>query len=76
MAIVENLRRIVLERESKHLSAECTYSVIVEENGRKFLQLDTYGSAGRAIPGKKSQSIRFTPEAIRQLGTIIRSEFE
>jgi hypothetical protein len=76
MATVKALRKITLERDSRHLDAECTYAVIVDEHGRKLLQLDTYGSSTREMPGKKSQSIRFTPEAIKQLRAIIRSELE
>jgi hypothetical protein len=35
------------------------------------LQIDTYGSARRKIVGKKSQSMRFLPEAIKQLKEIL-----
>ncbi len=41
----------------------------------KYLQIDTYGSATRKIPGKKSQSIRFSPEAIDQLKEILKRDF-
>jgi hypothetical protein len=44
------------------------------ENGRS-LQTDTYGSVDRKIPGKKSQSLRFAPEAIKQLGQISDTHF-
>ena len=74
MALVKALRKIILERDSHHSDAECTYAVVVDERGRKLLQLDTYGSPTRQIRGKKSQSIRFTPEAIKQLQAIIQSE--
>ena len=30
-----------------------------ERDGKSYLQLDTYGSADRKIPGKVSQSIQF-----------------
>lgn len=75
MAIVREIKRIELERDSKHTEVDCTYAIVEGQDGQKFLQLDTYGSATREIPGKKSQSIRFTAEAIRQLKTIIDSEF-
>ncbi|TSK07497.1 MAG: methionyl-tRNA formyltransferase [Geobacter sp.] len=58
-----------LERESKHTKVDCTYDVILVD-GKKYLQLDTYGSAQREIKGKKSQSIRLSPEAIEQLKKI------
>ncbi|EEY36912.1 hypothetical protein VII_000664 [Vibrio mimicus MB451] len=40
-------------------------------DGEKYLQVDTYGSVKRKETGKKSQSIRFSPEAIEQLKSII-----
>ena len=75
MAIVRKLEQIKLEVEAKHTEANSTYSIIKDESGEKYLQIDTYGSRKRKIPGKKSQSIRFSPEAIKQLKTIIDKEF-
>jgi len=57
----------------KHTEAECTYYVIRGPRGEKFLQIDTYGSTHRKMPGKKSQSLRFSPEALAQL--ILEKEF-
>lgn len=74
MGIVNKLDKITLERGSPHRDVECTYSIVIGDNGKKLLQIDTYGSANRQIPGKKSQSIRFTPEAIKQLRDIIETE--
>jgi len=74
MAIIKKLERIDLERDSRHTEVECTYA-IVEVEGKKFLQIDTYGSSTRKMPGKKSQSLRFCQEAIKQLESIIDSEF-
>lgn len=73
MATVRKLIRQELEKDSKHTEVNCTYS-IVESDGKKYLQIDTYGSSTRKIPGKKSQSIRFSPEAIKQLLLIIEKE--
>jgi hypothetical protein len=75
MAIVERLEKIDLTKEAKHSTVNCTYS-IVNADGKKFLQIDTYGSLTRKMPGKKSQSLRFSPEAIQQLKSIIDSEFD
>ena len=66
MAIVRKLKRITLEHGSTHSEVECTYAIIQDKDGRS-LQIDTYGSAHRKMPDKKSQSIRFGPEAIAQL---------
>lgn len=74
MAIVKKLARINMDRDSSHTEVECTYTVIQGKEGEKYLQIDTYGSAVRKIPGKKSQSIRFSPEAIAQLREILDKE--
>ena len=75
MAIIRKLEPITLEVEAKHTEVNSTYTMIVDQSGEKYLQIDTYGSKKRKIPGKKSQSIRFSPEAIRQLRLIIDKEF-
>ena len=75
MAIVRNLKRISLERDSTHSEVkDCTYAIIQGDDGRKSLQIDTYGSAFRKMPDKKSQSIRFSPEALDQLRHILSYE--
>lgn len=71
MAIVRNMELVNLERDSKHSEVETTYSIISSEQGEKLLQIDTYGSSNRQIKGKKSQSIRFSREAIDQLKNIL-----
>ena len=75
MAIVCQLEKVDLERDSKHTEVNCTYSILTDYSGNKYLQIDTYGSASRKFPGKKSQSIRFTKEALQQLKNILTSEF-
>ena len=74
MGIVNKLNRITLEKISSHQPVECTYSIVYGNNGEKLLQIDTYGSAQRQIPGKKSQCIRFTRDAIKQLKNILATE--
>jgi hypothetical protein len=73
MAIVKKLERITLEHGVPHSEVNCTYSIIQGDDG-KSLQVDTYGSAHRKLPDKKSQSIRFSPEAISQLRKILSEE--
>ena len=67
MAIVRKLDPIHLVRDSKHSEVDCTYAIVEDDQGDKYLQIDTYRSATIKIPGKKTQSIRFSPEAIEQL---------
>ena len=59
MAIVRELKPKTLEKYSRHTECDATYS-IVESDGNRMLQIDTYGSDRRANPGKGSQSIRLS----------------
>ncbi len=74
MAIVHRLVSQELEVETPHTHVEGTFSV-VNQDGQRCLQIDTYGSSGRKIPGKKSQSIRFAPSALEQLRRILQEHF-
>ncbi|MBI2816434.1 MAG: methionyl-tRNA formyltransferase [Acidobacteria bacterium] len=75
MAVVRTLKSLKLEKESPHSEVECTYSIVTDDHGQRYLQVDTYGSTTRQIPGKKSQSIRFAPEAIEQLKVLLANHF-
>ncbi|MBW3515837.1 MULTISPECIES: hypothetical protein [unclassified Shewanella] len=70
MAIVRDLIKLEMEKQSTHSEVKATYSVVTTEEGT-FLQIDTYGSTSREILGKKSQSIRLSRDAITQLVQII-----
>ena len=41
----------------------------------KFVQIDTYGSSERAIPGKVSQSLRLSKSAFDELSKLAASHF-
>jgi hypothetical protein len=71
MALIDKLSFQRLEKDISHKAVECTYFVVQGTDGRRYLQLDTYGSAERKIKGKKSQSLRFTDQAIKQLRQIM-----
>ncbi len=62
MALVDKLIHQPLERDSSHKEVECTYNIVIDQNDEKFIQLDTYGSRSRKMPGKKSQSLRLSPK--------------
>jgi len=72
MATVRTMENIHLERDSEHTEVGATYAIINSNDG-KCLQIDTYGSSTRQDKGKKSQSIRFTPEALEQLSKILKN---
>ncbi len=73
MALIKKLNSIKMDRNSVHGTVDATYSSFQDKSGVKYLQIDTYGSRTRKIPGKKSQSIQLGPEAQRQLKDILRS---
>lgn len=75
MALVTNIGKGTKNRYSIHKKTECTYFILDAADDKKYLQLETDGSADRQIPGKVSQSIQFSPEAIRQLKEILSREF-
>lgn len=75
MAVVRRLEHVTMDKDAPHMEVECTYSIITDEQGGRYLQIDTYGSTERKIPGKKSQSIRFAPEAIEQLKVLLKQHF-
>lgn len=71
MALVSSITHQVSLEPSTHAAADCTYDIVTDEEGRKYLQLDTYGSKARQILGKKSHSLRLDAAAIAQLKQII-----
>jgi hypothetical protein len=64
---VENRGRV-------HGEVECGYAIF-ESGGRRYLQLDTYGSPERVIPGKVSQTVQLDQSAAKQLMTLLRQAF-
>lgn len=73
MALVKKLEKISMERNTPHGEAGGTYTVF-SDNGKTYLQIDTNGSAERKIIVKKSQSLQFGPEGLKQLREILDSE--
>ena len=71
MALISKIEFLPIDKNSTHSDVDCTYSLISNEKGQQLLQLDTYGASSRKLVGKKSQSIRFTSEALAQLKSII-----
>ena len=72
---LEQFRQIEKERNSIHEKVNATYTVF-EKEGRKYVQIDTYGRDGRDIPEKISQSIQFDEEAARYLVRLLIKEYE
>jgi hypothetical protein len=74
MALISTLNKKNMGRNSVHGQVDATYTVFISDSGKRYLQIDTYGSEGRAIPGKKSQSIQLDSEGVQKLIEIARKE--
>jgi hypothetical protein len=75
MALITNIENFKMERNLVHGEVSCTSSAFMSEDGKKYVQLDTYGSPTRKFRGKKSQSIQLGSEAAKQLVEILKREF-
>jgi hypothetical protein len=72
MALIEQFNK-VSRNSNIHGTVEADYNII-NKNGRKYLQINTYGSNERKVIGKVSQSIQFDEKAMRKLLNIIKIE--
>ncbi|HMU11083.1 MAG TPA: hypothetical protein PKC54_13825 [Ferruginibacter sp.] len=75
MALVTKFEKGFKNRHTIHKRTECSYFVVYDKAGKKYFQLETIGSDDRKMPGKVSQSIQFSPEAIKQLKELLSKEF-
>lgn len=71
---IGNLTKVNKERNSIHDQVYATYTVF-DNNGEKYLQIDTYGKAVRENPEKISQSFQFNREAASYLANLVIEEF-
>lgn len=76
MALIKNLKQRSLQRHATHSSVEASYSVIEISSGKPLLQIDTFGSAGRKLKGKTSQSIQVDKKCAEQLIRILTKTFD
>jgi hypothetical protein len=74
MALITELTELQKDRNQVHGVVECGYTVF-EHGGTRYLQLDTYGSQERQIPGKTSQSIQLNADSAGQLKALIEKTF-
>jgi hypothetical protein len=74
MALLRELTPLSKDRHRVHGEVDCGYSVF-HADGRKYVQLDTYGSADRQIPGKTSQTIQLDEFSAAALVEVLRQVF-
>jgi hypothetical protein len=74
MALIERFEQRDAGSERRHGEVTCGYRWF-DVRGKRILQLDTYGSDERQIPGKISQSIQLDKEGARELLAIVNRAF-
>ena len=67
MALVNKIKHQILEWDSTHSAVECTYDVVIDKEGRRYLQLDTFGSQEREMKGKRVKVFGFLQKLLRSL---------
>ncbi len=75
MAVVTGFQKKLNAREPtlQPTTVVCHWSI---SSDRGLLQLDTFGSNERQIPGKQSQTLQLTTQTARELMRILRDEFK
>ena len=74
MARIISLERAEMNRFQLHDEVDAKI-FIQDYDGRKLLQISTYGRDSRQDRGKLSQTVQFDEEAARELFSIMKSEF-
>jgi hypothetical protein len=76
MALIKkgHMQPISKERIRLHETTEATYTTFMEGDSKIF-QIDTYGSEGRVIKDKVSQSIQLDRESALELIGLLLKEF-
>jgi len=75
MALVKKLVKIQKSRTSIQEPTDCSYSIVTDSKGNKYLQFDSTGSEKRKIKGKISQTLQFDRGALTQLAKILKDKF-
>ena len=74
MALISRFEARPLAPPHLHQPVLCGYNAVTVE-GTPILQLETYGSDDRAMPGKVSQVIQLDEAGARELKAIIERAF-
>jgi len=74
MATVRDFIVEPLDNARPHEEVEAVVR-LVDCGSEKFIQIDTYGRPGRAIPGKLSQTVRLDQAAFEKFCQIAKNHF-
>ncbi|MCM1270481.1 MAG: methionyl-tRNA formyltransferase [Ruminococcus flavefaciens] len=68
MALItkDNIKKIEKDRNSVHNKVRATYTVFTS-GGKKYFQIDTYGSTTRELKNQISQSIQVDEDMAKEL---------
>jgi hypothetical protein len=75
MALIKGFEQSTKDRNSVHRQAKAHYTVFDGPDGKRYFQIDTFGSADRQMPGKVSQAIQLDRESARTLVDLLQREF-
>ncbi len=75
MALVTHLERDEREMRSVHPTTLVARYSTGEPDGTRLLQINSYGSVGRAVEDKLSQTLQFDEKSARQLFDVLKTEF-
>ena len=71
---METLKKVDKERNTIHSKVSTTYTVF-ELDGKKYVQLDTYGRSSRDMPEKVSQSLQIDRDSAAFIANLLITEF-
>lgn len=77
MALItpDRLEKVFKERNTVHKPTNAAFTTFTVK-GKKYFQIDTFGSDERAMPDKVSQSIQLSEEAVKVLYDLLKREFD
>lgn len=75
MAVISRFEADDRSFKSLHPTRVVARYLTAESDGKKILQLNTYGSNNRQVPGKLSQTIQIDQSAAEELFQILKKEF-
>ena len=75
VALIASFTPVRHEKHTVHEPVECGYKIFTDGDGIRYVQFDTYGTAGRTLPGKVSQSIQLDRGATTVVIRVLRQAF-
>jgi hypothetical protein len=75
MARISKFEKVTKDRHRVHDLVDCGYSIFSSPDGKRYLQLDTYGRADRKFVGDASQSLQFDEATARKLKQLLETAF-